>query len=51
MKRSPSPSNRRRVDLALTTAGRQLIEAVLPQLYPPSVSLFQGLSDLDKDTL
>ncbi|MDN0083867.1 MarR family transcriptional regulator [Crenobacter sp. SG2305] len=49
--RAPCPTDRRRVDLALSERGAELMDGLLPKLRARSETAFQVLSDTEKDTL
>ncbi|WEN14078.1 MarR family transcriptional regulator [Rhodanobacter sp. AS-Z3] len=49
--RSASESDRRRVVMRITAAGRRLAQKVLPPIFPRLASLFTGFSTADKRQL
>lgn len=49
--RSASKNDRRQVVIRITTAGRRMVQKMLPPLFPRLASLFAGFSNTDKSHL
>jgi MarR family transcriptional repressor of emrRAB len=49
--RTPSPNDRRRVDLLLTEQGVEQVETLLPRFRDQASTVFAALSDEEKDLL
>lgn len=49
--RSPDPDDRRKVLVELTAAGRELVEAFLPQLVAVQTAILSGLSEPQRHQL
>jgi MarR family transcriptional repressor of emrRAB len=49
--RAVSESDRRRVQIRITAAGKRFVQQMLPTLFPRVSAMFQGFSDTEKSQL